>query len=69
MTEVTLKVQGMSCGHCVQSVKGALEPVEGISEVEVSLENGEVKVTYDEAKVDKDLIKQLIEDNGYDVVA
>lgn len=69
MTEVTLKVQGMSCGHCVQSVKGALEPVEGISEVEVSLENGEVKVTYDEAKVDKDLMKQLIEDNGYDVVA
>lgn len=69
MTEVTLIVQGMSCGHCVQSVKGALEPVEGISEVEVSLENGEVKVTYDEAKVDKDLMKQLIEDNGYDVVA
>ncbi|MGW8195386.1 MAG: heavy-metal-associated domain-containing protein [Desulforhopalus sp.] len=33
----TLKIKGMSCQHCVSSVKKALEEINGISEVTVDL--------------------------------
>ena len=42
---VTLKVSGMSCGHCVKSVTEALAGVVGAEKVvEVSLERGEAVV-------------------------
>ena len=69
MKDVTLKVQGMTCGHCVSSVKGALESVDGISDVEVNLAEGTVHAKYDESKVNLDQMKSLIDDQGYEVVA
>jgi len=39
---VKLKIEGMTCGHCVMSVKQALAAVPGVQiPVEVSLERGE----------------------------
>ncbi len=35
---VTLEVNGMSCGHCSAAVKRALEEIDGISNVSVDLE-------------------------------
>ncbi len=37
MTTITLRVDGMTCGHCVQHVTEALEAVAGVSSVKVSL--------------------------------
>ncbi|MFC4778886.1 copper ion binding protein [Paenibacillus sp. GCM10023252] len=65
MTDVTLKVEGMTCGHCVSSVEKA---VSGLgAEASVSLAAGSVKVKYDEAKLSLEQIKEAIEDQGYDV--
>ncbi|MDY0406287.1 copper chaperone CopZ [Virgibacillus sp. 179-BFC.A HS] len=63
----TLNVQGMSCGHCKMSVEGALNKLDGVSSAEVNLEAGTVDVTFDEAKVDVDAMKEAIEEQGYDV--
>jgi copper chaperone len=41
----TVKIKGMSCGHCVASVTAALEKIPGVSEVAVSLEKGEASYT------------------------
>ncbi|MCO7175880.1 copper chaperone CopZ [Sporolactobacillus kofuensis] len=68
MTERTLEVSGMSCGHCKMAVSGALKDLDGVSEVDVDLARGKVDVTYDEAKVDFAQMKDAIEDQGYDVV-
>ncbi|WP_099157154.1 copper chaperone CopZ [Virgibacillus ndiopensis] len=68
MKNVTLDVKGMTCGHCKMAVNGALTDLEGISNVEVNLETGKVEVNYDEGKVDKEKMKEAIEDQGYDVV-
>ena len=38
MREIRLKIPDMTCGHCVAAVKGALEVIEGVEEVDVSLE-------------------------------
>ena len=40
-----LKIEGMTCGHCVMSVKAALAAVPGVAgPVEVSLDRGEAQV-------------------------
>lgn len=65
--ETTLNVQGMTCGHCKASVEGALKKLDGVTAAEVDLRAGNVAVTYDEAKVTVDAMKEAIEDQGYDV--
>lgn len=44
MDPIVLKIEGMTCIHCVRAVKGALEAESGVSTVEVSLENGTAEV-------------------------
>jgi copper chaperone len=39
-----LKIEGMTCGHCVASVKKALEDIQGVSEVVVDLDSGQATV-------------------------
>lgn len=59
-----IKIEGMSCRHCVMAVKKALEDIEGIANVEVDLANGEA--TFDEmSPVSKEIIKEHLENAGY----
>lgn len=66
MTITTLTVQGMSCGHCVNSVEGAVKKIG--AEAKVDLATNSVTVAFDETKISLDAIKETIEDQGYDVV-
>lgn len=68
MEKIILKVQGMSCSHCVNAITKAVGSLEGVANVDISLENKTVTVEYDNSKVDVDKIKNEIEDQGYDVV-
>jgi len=67
MAKTILKVEGMSCQHCVNSVEGALKEIG--AEGTVDLKSGSVEVTYNEASTTVDKIKAAIEDQGYDVKA
>lgn len=69
MTNKTIKVEGMTCGHCKSSVEGALNKIEGVSSAEVNLEDNQVAVEYDESKVSDNDMSNAIEDQGYDVIA
>jgi copper chaperone len=63
----TIKVKGMSCQHCVASVTKALSGIEGISDVQVSLEKGEA--TFNEKNpVPEQTIKDAIAKIGFEVV-
>jgi len=64
----TLKVNGMSCSHCVNAVESSVGKLTGVSSVKVDLEAGEVTVEYDDSKTTLKEIKETIEDQGYDVV-
>lgn len=66
--EMTLHVQGMSCGHCKSAVEGALKELNGVNKATVDLASGEVSVTYDDDKVMLATMREAIEDQGYDVV-
>lgn len=67
MQSVTLNVQGMSCGHCVNSVEGAVGKLGASAKVDLAA--GQVAVEFDESKVTLGAIKEAIEDQGYDVVS
>lgn len=45
MSTIDLEVQGMSCGSCVKHVTQALQPLTGVSSVEVDLQSGHVRVS------------------------
>ncbi|PEA54149.1 copper-binding protein [Bacillus pseudomycoides] len=64
---ITLNVQGMTCNHCKMAVTNALSELAGVQHVEVNLQEATVNVEYDEAKVDVEKMKEVIEDQGYDV--
>lgn len=61
-----IKVQGMSCGHCVQAVTKALQEVPGVENVQVSLEKAEAAFEAS-AEVDMQAVKKAVEDAGYTV--
>lgn len=60
-----LLIEGMSCNHCVGHVKDALEALEGVTSVEVSLEGNYAIV---ETTAVDEVLKEAVEEEGYDVV-
>ena len=69
MEKALIKVEGMSCEHCVKAVTDAVSALPGIAGVLVDLEGGTASVDYDAAVVDMTKITTAIEDEGYEVVA
>ena len=64
MTE-TIKIGGMTCGGCVNSVKKALERLP-ITEAQVEI--GEATVEYDQKMVNHNQMVAAIEDAGFEVL-
>jgi copper chaperone len=60
-----IKIDGMSCQHCVMAVKKELQKLE-IKNLDVKI--GEVSVEFDENKVTQAEINQAIVDAGFIVV-
>lgn len=67
-TVTTLKVEGMSCNHCVNSIKNAVGALKGVTGVEVDLNKKQVTVSYSEGSITVENIKETIEDQGYELV-
>lgn len=67
MEKTTIHVEGMTCGHCKQSVEKALQELPGVAKVEVNLQAGEAAVEYDGGKATVQDMKDAIEEQGYDV--
>ncbi|MFD2216153.1 copper chaperone CopZ [Metabacillus endolithicus] len=67
MGKVTIKVKGMSCGHCVSSIEGSVGKLTGVQSVKVNLSSGEVDLEFDPSVVHLNDIKETIDDQGYDV--
>lgn len=60
---ITLKIEGMSCQHCVKAVNEALAGVAGVDQVvDVNLENGEARV---EGNADVQALIAAVEEEGY----
>jgi copper chaperone CopZ len=63
MATLELEISGMSCGHCVNAVKSALQELDGVDVRKVEI--GSATVDYDPARTSRDAIEGAIEDAGY----
>lgn len=59
-------IEGMMCGHCVETIEKKLKSIEGIGEVEVSLDKN---VAFISGEVEEELLKSSIEEEGYKVLS
>ena len=66
----TVNVSGMTCGHCVASVKEELAEVPGVTSVAVDLNAGGVSpvTTESSRELTSDEISAAVEEAGYAVV-
>jgi copper chaperone len=61
-----IKIEGMSCNHCVMAVTKALNGIDGVANVAVDLKKGEA--SFDEVKpVEMTVIIERIKKAGFDV--
>ena len=67
MKSEELQIEGMSCGHCVMSVKKELGKLSDVRVDEVQI--GKARVEYDETKVSHEDLVHAIDEAGYKVVA
>lgn len=67
MKEIVLKVEGMVCEGCENRVQNAVSTIEGVEKVVANHEAGIVTITAKE-NVDEKVIKEKIEDIGFEVV-
>lgn len=68
MQKSSIKVEGMSCEHCVKAVTKAVSTLPGINAVTVDLKAGTVTVEHDTAQSPLEKIMFEIEEQGYDVM-
>jgi copper chaperone len=68
MVKATLKIQGMTCNHCVMRVAKALKAVPGVQDAQVDLKKAEAVVAYDESKVTPEKLSVTVVEAGYKVL-
>ena len=64
MATSTYTVTGMTCGHCVSSVKEEVAAVTGVADVQVDLASGRLDVTSNDA-ISKEAVRAAVEEAGY----
>ena len=69
MKSLTLKIAGMHCDGCAETLKALLGREPGVKTVAVSFESGEARVHYDPAAVDEERLVAAVERPGYRVTA
>ncbi|MFQ5598834.1 MAG: heavy-metal-associated domain-containing protein [Nitrospiria bacterium] len=68
MAELIMEIEGMTCGHCVETVSKAIEALSGVTEAVVKLEESRARVSYDAGKIDVSEIAKAVEAAGYAVI-
>lgn len=67
MSQQTIKIDGMSCGHCVARVRKALETVADVKVIDVKV--GEARVETPPGLPVEQAVRRALDDAGYPVVA
>jgi copper chaperone len=61
-----IKIQGMTCQHCVMSVTKALTTITGLTNVRINLVKGEA-IFDNPQSISPEKIRKAVEDAGYKV--
>lgn len=66
MEEVTIKVEGMTCGGCVRNVDAVLRALPGVADAAVSLQDHSATVRFDPAQTGVAQLRAAVVDAGFD---
>ena len=66
MTATTLKLKGMSCASCANSIQSAIQQVPGVSSAQVNFAAEQASVEYDERNTNLEKIQAAVADAGYE---
>jgi copper ion binding protein len=61
-----LKIEGMSCEHCVKHITNALKGIAGVQSVQVSLKEKSAEIEHGD-EVSLDVLKAAVTEEGYEV--
>ena len=67
MATTTLNVPDISCEHCERTITNALTPIAGVQTVNVDIPAKQVRVDYDDSKVNVDQMKDILQEEDYPV--
>jgi len=65
MAEVTIRIEGMSCGGCVRNVTTVLKALPGVEDAQVSLDTAQAVVRCDPQRVSVEAMRAAVEDAGF----
>ena len=68
MKQESVKVEGMTCQHCVQTITEALKKIQGLDSVAVDLDKKEVDVKFDENETSLQEITGKIVEVGFELL-
>jgi len=63
--QLTLNVEGMTCGHCVMHVTTALKNIKGVIKADVDLNRKSAIVTFQAGSVTREQMIKAVEEAGY----
>ena len=67
MTQKTLSVPDISCGHCKSTIEGAVKKLKAVARVEVDVDKKQVNITFDPPEAIAAIVT-AIEEQGYEIV-
>ena len=67
MQTTIMRINGMTCMGCVNSIKSVLEKISGVSSVDISLESNQAKIHHDSERTNITQFKEAIEEAGFEV--
>ncbi|MBN3859918.1 heavy metal transporter [Neisseriaceae bacterium PsAf] len=68
MSSTNLKIEGMTCQNCVNSIKGLLEKTNGVNKVDIDLESKNATIDFDPNTTNLNEITTVIEEAGFDPI-
>jgi copper chaperone len=68
METITIGIKGMTCGGCVANVQRVLKAIDGVGNVDVSLEQEQATIEYVPGQVNPARLRSAVEGAGFEVV-
>lgn len=66
---MVVKIEGMTCGGCEQTIENAVKQLAGVESVEASHVAGNAIIEIEPSKLDTVVIKKIIDESGYKTLA
>ncbi|MCS5610855.1 MAG: heavy-metal-associated domain-containing protein [Candidatus Poribacteria bacterium] len=69
LKKAKIKIDGMSCQHCVKTVTDVMMGIDGVSQVKVNLKKGEARLKFERDRLDLELLETAIVTAGFEFVS